>query len=116
MAKYLISFPRTAMVVADGDWEAVARDAHAVIDDAKAAGVHVFSGGIDEDVLRCSYQPRAPLQKEAILGRHHSMGASRYWNFPLVTKPWHGLLALPKPAVAIKNCASLDSIRNLEDD
>lgn len=36
------------MVVADGDWEAVGRDARAVIDQAKAAGVHVFAGGIDE--------------------------------------------------------------------
>lgn len=50
MARYLISFPRAAMVVADSEWEAVARDAHAVIDDAKAASVHVFSGGIDENV------------------------------------------------------------------
>ena len=28
----------------------VGRDAHAVIDEAKAAGVYVFGGGIDEDV------------------------------------------------------------------
>lgn len=46
--KYLISFPSAAMVVPDGDWEAVSRDAHAVIADAKAAGVYVFAGGIDE--------------------------------------------------------------------
>ena len=50
MAKYLISFPSAAMVVPDGEWEAVGRDAHAVIDQAKAAGVYVFGGGIDEDV------------------------------------------------------------------
>ena len=50
MAKYLISFPSAAMVVPDGDWEAVGRDAHAVIDQAKAAGVYVFAGGIDEQV------------------------------------------------------------------
>jgi hypothetical protein len=46
MAKYLISFPSAAMVVPDGEWEAVGRDAHAVIDEAKAAGVYVFGGGI----------------------------------------------------------------------
>lgn len=39
-----------AMVVPDGEWEQVGRDAHAVIDEAKAAGVYVFGGGIDEDV------------------------------------------------------------------
>ncbi len=50
MAKYLISFPSAAMVVPEGEWEAVDRDAHAVIDEAKAAGVYVFAGGIDEEV------------------------------------------------------------------
>ena len=50
MAKYLISFPSAAMVVPDSEWGAVGRDAHAVIDEAKAAGVYVFGGGIDEDV------------------------------------------------------------------
>ena len=50
MAKYLISFPSAAMVVPDGEWEAVGRDSHAVIDEAKAAGVYVFGGGIDEAV------------------------------------------------------------------
>ena len=50
MAKYLISFPSAAMVVPDGQWEAVVRDSHAVIDEAKAAGVYVFGGGIDEAV------------------------------------------------------------------
>ena len=50
MAKYLISFPSAAMVVPDGEWEAVGRDAHAVMDEAKAARVYVFGGGIDKDV------------------------------------------------------------------
>lgn len=50
MAKYLISFPSAAMVVPDGEWEAVSRDSHAVIREAKAAGVYVFGGGIDESV------------------------------------------------------------------
>src|SRR5262245_57678226 len=50
MAKYLISFPSAAMVVPDGELGTVGRDAHAVIDEAKAAGVYVFGGGIDEGV------------------------------------------------------------------
>lgn len=50
MAKYLISFPSAAMVAVDGELEAAGRDAHAVIEEAKAAGVHVFAGGIDEGV------------------------------------------------------------------
>lgn len=50
MAKYLISFPSAAMVVRDAELEAAGRDAHAVIDEAKAAGVYVFGGGINADV------------------------------------------------------------------
>ena len=50
MAKYLISFPSAAMNVPEGEWDAVGRAAHAVIEEAKAAGVYVFGGGIDEDV------------------------------------------------------------------
>ena len=50
MAKYLISFPAAAMVVPDGDWDAVVHDSHAVIEEAKVAGVYVFGGGIDESV------------------------------------------------------------------
>lgn len=50
MAKYLVSFPSAAMIVPDGELKEVGRDAHAVIDEAKAAGVYVFAGGIDEEV------------------------------------------------------------------
>ena len=50
MPKYLISFPSAAMVVPDDELEAVGRGAHAVIDEARAAGVLVFAGGIDEAV------------------------------------------------------------------
>jgi hypothetical protein len=35
----------------DLDFEAVSRDSHAVIREAKEAGVYVFGGGIDETVL-----------------------------------------------------------------
>lgn len=50
MTKYLISFPSAAMVVPPEDLPAVAAAAHAVIDEARAAGVHVFAGGIHEGV------------------------------------------------------------------
>lgn len=50
MAKYLISFPSAAMLVSDVERAAVGRDAHAVIEEAKAAGVYVFAGGIDQGV------------------------------------------------------------------
>ena len=50
MTKYLISFPGEAMVFPEGDFEAVVEASHAVIEEAKAAGVYVFGGGINEDV------------------------------------------------------------------
>ncbi|MBI2276496.1 MAG: transcription initiation protein [Dechloromonas sp.] len=50
MTKYLISFPAAAMDIPDEDWAAVGEAARAVIREAKAAGVYVFAGGINEKV------------------------------------------------------------------
>jgi hypothetical protein len=49
--KYLISFPSEAMQqLSAEDLQAASVDSHAVIEEAKAAGVYVFGGGIDESV------------------------------------------------------------------
>ena len=50
MTKYLISFPGAAMNLTDEEFAAAGVDSHAVIQEAKDAGVYVFGGGIDEDV------------------------------------------------------------------
>ncbi len=50
MAKYLISFPAHAMRAPTEALFDVDRDAHAVMAEAKAAGVYVFAGGIDGSV------------------------------------------------------------------
>ena len=50
MTKYLISFPSGAMDVTPDELPAVADAAHAVVQEAKDAGVWVFGGGIDESV------------------------------------------------------------------
>ncbi|MAC82350.1 MAG: transcription initiation protein [Rhodobacteraceae bacterium] len=50
MTKYLISFPSAAMQVSAADLPAVGDAARAVIEQAKAAGVYVFGGGINEGV------------------------------------------------------------------
>ena len=50
MTKYLISFPSEAMVLTDEEFPTVVAESHAVIEEAKAAGVYVFGGGIDEQV------------------------------------------------------------------
>ncbi|MFE4467028.1 YciI family protein [Oerskovia sp. NPDC056781] len=50
MTKYLISFPSGAMDVSAEDLPAVSDASHAVVEEAKRAGVWVFGGGIDESV------------------------------------------------------------------
>ncbi len=50
MTKDLISCPSEAMVLTDEEFPIVAAEAHAVIEEAKTAGVYVFGGGIAEDV------------------------------------------------------------------
>ena len=50
MAKYLISFPGPAMNIREEDWAEVGEASHAVIREAKDAGVYVFGGGINESV------------------------------------------------------------------
>lgn len=50
MTRFLISFPGVAMShIPTEDFPAVGEAAHAVIREAKDAGVYVFSGGLDED-------------------------------------------------------------------
>ncbi|MBI4901736.1 MAG: hypothetical protein HY829_14850 [Actinobacteria bacterium] len=51
MARYLVSFPDGAMAhIPDEDWEDVGKAAHAVMRDAKAAGVWIHGGGLVSDV------------------------------------------------------------------
>ena len=50
MTKYLISFPTEAMDLSDEELAAAGVDSRAVIEEAKAAGVYVFGGGINEIV------------------------------------------------------------------
>ena len=50
MPRYLLSFPSSAMRVPEAELPEVARAAHEVVREAKAAGVFVFAGGLDEGV------------------------------------------------------------------
>ena len=50
MTKYLISFPSSAMVFPYDELQAVSDASHAVVQEARDAGVWVFGGGIDEDI------------------------------------------------------------------
>jgi hypothetical protein len=50
MSLYLISFPPEAMEFPPEEFAQVVEESHQVIRDAKAAGVYVFAGGIDESI------------------------------------------------------------------
>ena len=50
MTKYLISFPSEAMDLSEEEFVAAGLDSRAVIEEAKAAGVYVFGGGVNEIV------------------------------------------------------------------
>ncbi len=50
MNHYLISFPGEAMNLSEEEFVAAGLAAHAVVQEAKDAGVYVFGGGIAEDV------------------------------------------------------------------
>jgi hypothetical protein len=50
MTKYLISFPSSAMVLTDEEFQLAGVESRAVIEEAKTAGVYVFGGGIHEGV------------------------------------------------------------------
>ncbi|SFS00945.1 Uncharacterized conserved protein [Agrococcus baldri] len=50
MTKFLISFPAPAMQMPDAEMHAVSDASHEVVREAKAVGVWIFGGGIDEGV------------------------------------------------------------------
>ena len=52
MRRYLISFPSDAMdSIPEMEMSDVDAAAHAVVDEAKDAGVYIFSGGLFDDVV-----------------------------------------------------------------
>jgi hypothetical protein len=61
MAKYLISFPAPAMNVSEEDLPEVSEASHAVIREAKSAGIYVFGGGINESVSPVMVAPDATV-------------------------------------------------------
>jgi len=50
MSFYLITFPSRAMQIPAAEFPDVVDASHAVVEEAKAAGVYRFGGGIDESV------------------------------------------------------------------
>ncbi|MBE9638478.1 YciI family protein [Salipiger mangrovisoli] len=74
MTKYLISFPSEAMTLTDEEFPQVVADSHAVIEQAKAAGVYVFGGGIDEQVAPVMVTADGEICPETYRGSHLTGG------------------------------------------
>jgi hypothetical protein len=110
MAKYLISFPSAAMVVPDGELEAVGRDAHAVIEEAKAAGVYVFAGGIDEAVLPVLVSADGTAAMGGYPWAPTLDGGFTVLELPSRDEALRGPRVSPRPVDATRNYASSGSI------
>lgn len=74
MTKYLISFPSEAMVLTQEELQMASVDSHAVIEEAKAAGVYVFGGGIDEAVDPVLVSGDGSVSAEIYPGSHLNGG------------------------------------------
>lgn len=64
MTKYLLSFPAAAMQLTAEQFPEVVAESHAVIEEAKAAGVYVFGGGIDAEVAPVLVTGRGAVSDE----------------------------------------------------
>ena len=67
MAKFLVSFPASAMIADAQDLPAISEASRAVIREAKAAGIYVFGGGINNEVapVRVAQDGRCSLETYA---------------------------------------------------
>ena len=70
MTKYLVSFPSAAMQVPEDEMPQVNADAHRVIEEAKAAGVYVFGGGIDESAAPVLVDGNGGISTQIYPGSH----------------------------------------------
>ena len=104
------------MVLPDGEWEVVGRDSHAVIGEAKAAGVYVFGGGIDEDV-----PPVLVSADGRVAEGGYPWGPPLDGGFtvlelpsPRARRPLRGPRASRRHAAATRSCVSSSSTRGPE--
>ena len=67
MTKYLVSFPAPAMDVPAEEMPAVSEASRRVIREAKAAGIYVFGGGINEEVAPLMVAADGTVTKETYM-------------------------------------------------
>lgn len=76
MTYYLISFPSEAMIVSEDEFQQAVIDSHAVVQEAKDAGVWVFGGGVDENVAPVLVAGDGTVSTEIYPGSHLTGGLS----------------------------------------
>ncbi len=112
MTTYLITFPSNAMLLTAEEFERAGIDSHAVIEEAKAAGVYVFGGGIDEEVDLVLVSADGSAAAEIYPGEHLDGG------FTVLEVPTREDAAererSPRPAAARRSCASSCTTRPAE--
>jgi hypothetical protein len=108
--KYLISFPASAMNISDEDMAAVSEASHAVMREAKEAGVYTFGGGINGDVAPLMVAASAAPRTRPTRRPGSSTAASGFWNFRRAMPPSNGPRRSPEPAAARRNSASSGTI------
>lgn len=100
MTKYLISFPSSAMSFSEEDLRAASDASHAVVEEAKEAGVWVFGGAIDDPFRQSWSMGTARSPKARIRRPSSSKAATRYWNCLPAQRHWNGLRRSRAPAGA----------------
>jgi hypothetical protein len=115
MTKYLISFPSSAMDhIPQDEFPEVSAAAHAVLREAKAAGVWVFGGGINEQVPPLMVAGDGSTAQETYPQTKILMGALPYWKYQPGKKPLNGQERLQFLADASKNYESFNLTPSLE--
>ena len=64
MTKYLISFPSAAMSANSKEFDDVVESSHQVVREAQAAGVYIFSGGLNDGVDAVLVHPDGTITGE----------------------------------------------------
>ena len=105
MTRYLISFDDGAMTFPEEELPDVAEAAHAVVQEARDAGVWVFGGGLHSHEEVSVVATDGTVTDGPTRARRTSAD-SRLSTFPHARRPWRGRAESPSPAVVRRRFAS----------
>lgn len=106
MTRYLISFDDGAMAFPEEDLPDVAEAAHAVVQEAKDAGVWVFGGGLHSHEEVSVVATDGTVTDGPYPESKAYIGGFSVATFPHARRRWSGLAGSPSPAVVRRRFAS----------